>query len=256
MTMLIDSVLDTYLRAYRDLIAVERVDSSVVLSFPLHLAAGHRIELTITDLGGNRCTISDSARTLGEVQAAGYSLTSHMKQRLERVAGLSDIGIVNNHLVLECTHDEVGNSIQQFLEISKTIGDVYLVHKQREKPDDEVILLVQTILNSMGRVYRTDEKIAGEIESHPFDIVVPPNGHPGLAVSVLSGQNTHNVAQIWYFKCDDIKKGQWYRRSNGRLALIYDVRNQIWSDTSKAILASRADLAVPSDSLDELREFL
>ncbi len=253
MTSLIDSVLEKYLSTYRDLIAVERVDSSVTLSFPLHLAAGHRIELTITDLGMDRCTISDSARTLGEVTAAGYSLTGQVKERLEKVAGLSDLRIVNDHLVLECSHADVGFSIQKFLEMSKTIGDVYLVHRYRDKPDEELILQVRKMLDSRGLLYRLREKIPGQIESHPFDVVVPPNGRPGLAVGVLSGQNTHNVAQIWYFKCDDVKKGEWYRNARAKLALIYDVRNQTWSDTSRAILESQADIAVPSDSLNDLR---
>jgi hypothetical protein len=105
-------------------------------------------------------------------------------------------------------------------------------------------------------LYRLDEKVAGKIELHPFNLVVPPNGRPGLAVSILSGKNTHNVAQIWYFKCDDVKNGEWYQRSKSRLALIYDVRGHVWSESSRAILESRADLALPSDALDDFREFL
>ena len=72
MTLSSDAVLDAYLRAYRDLIAVELDGDSATLSFPFHLAANHRVEITVTKFGGNRCILSDSARTLGEVQAAGY----------------------------------------------------------------------------------------------------------------------------------------------------------------------------------------
>jgi hypothetical protein len=256
MTTLIESALETYLSTYRDLILVERLDDSVTLSFPLHLAAGHRIEVTVTDIGAERCWISDSARTLGEVQAAGFSLAPGVKERLEKIAGLSGVRIVNNHLVFESTYADLGISIQRFLEMCKTIGDVYLAHRTREHPDIALIASVREILDSKGLLYRLDEKIAGKIESHPFHVVVHPNGKPGLAVSVLSGKNTHNVAQIWYFKCDDVKNGEWHQRTKGRVALIYDVRGHVWSESSRAILASRADLALPSDSLQDFREFI
>lgn len=248
----IDAVLDTYLQAYRDLIATERSDDSVTLSFPFHLGAGHRIELTVTDLGNDKCVISDAARTLGEVQAVGYKLTNTAKERIARVAGLSDLRIVNQYLVLECHHAELGASIQKFLEASKTIGDVYLVHKQKEKQNKDLVMQVRRVLDSKRLLYRLREKIKGRIENHPFDIVAPSNGRPGLAVSIVSGQNTHNLAQIWYYKCDDVRNGEWYATARSKLALVYDVRHQDWSDASISILESTADIAVPSDSLSDL----
>lgn len=52
MAKMIDRVLETYLRAYRGLIVVEPVDeNSVTISFPFHLAANHRVEITVTDFG-------------------------------------------------------------------------------------------------------------------------------------------------------------------------------------------------------------
>jgi hypothetical protein len=247
----IESVLNSYLKAYRGLIAVEHIEGSTVLSFPLHLAASHRIEITVTDWGRGRYLISDSARTLGEIEAAGYSVTRQMRERLEKLAGAAGARIVDTHLVLESTSSDLGLSIQRFLELSKTIGDVYLVHKHRERPDEELVQEIGAVLSANGLHYRLHEKIHGRIDIHPLDLVVPPNGHPGLAVGILNGQNTHAIAGFWYYRCDDIKTGQWYRDANAKLALIYDVRNQ-WSETSRAILESKADIAVPSDALSEL----
>lgn len=247
-----ESVLDVYLRSYRDLIATEQVEGSFVLSLPLHLAANHRIEITVTRFGDDLYLISDSARTLGEIQAAGYSLTSQMKTRIESLAGVSGVRAVDTHLVLESTRADLGVSIQKFAEITKTIGDVYLVHRQHDEPDNEIILQVQAIVQAMGMHYRLNERVAGEIEAHPFDIVVPANGRPGMALSVVSGRNTHNLAQIWGFKCEDVKRGEWYRAARARVALVYDVRHA-WSEASKAILESRADVAIASNALDELR---
>lgn len=253
MTSVIDSVLETYLSTYRELIETERDGRSITLSLPFHLAANHRIEITVTDLGGNVCIVSDSARTLGEIEAAGFSLTSQMKQRLENIASVSGLRVIDSNLILKSSYGELGNSIQKFLEVSKMIGDVYLVHRHREKGDDEINLQLQSILQSEGLLYRLREKVPGEIETHPFDIVVPPNGHPGIAVGILGGFNTHTIAQVWGYKCDDIRKGQWYRSTHSRLALVYDVRHQ-WSEASRAILESRADVAVPSDRLSDFAE--
>lgn len=123
------AVVETYLRAYRDLIVTERVsDRDVIISFPLHLAANHRIEIAVTRIGESRYVLSDLARTLGELEAAGYSLTTKMRDRLEKLASISGVQVVDRYLILETHEREIGQSMQRLLEVSKTIGDVYLVH--------------------------------------------------------------------------------------------------------------------------------
>ena len=255
MGKMIESALETYLGVYRSLIAVEPIDAnSITISFPFHLAGNHRIEITVTDLANERCIISDAGRTLGELQAAGHSLTSQMKEKLEDLANLSGLGVVNENLVVECSYAELGGTIQKFLEMSKMIGDVYLVHKQRTPSEDNLVAQVRTVLDSKRVLYREGEKIRGELELHPFHIVAPPNGHPGLAVSILGGQNTHQLAQVWGFKCDDIRREK--RNERIKLALVYDVRFSAWSSASKAILEHRADLAIPGNSIRSLAERL
>jgi hypothetical protein len=58
------------------------------------------------------------------------------------------------------------------------------------------------------------------------------------------------LAQIWGFKCDDIRAEE--TNANTKLVLIYDVRASPWSDISKRILESRADIVLPGDSLKNL----
>lgn len=132
------------------------------------------------------------------------------------------------------------------------IGDVYLVHKPRTEQESRIISKVRRALDSKNLFYREKEKLRGRIEVHTFDLLVPPNGHPGLAIGIVSGQNTRSLATDWYFKCDDVKLTE----ENGkiRLALVYDVGCGSWSDTSKSILADKADAVIPSDSLRELPE--
>jgi len=246
-------ILERYLREYRRLLSAESVeDRSVTISFPFHLAGNHRIEITATKLDKDNYILSDGARTLGEVQDAGYSLTAQMKEKIERLAGADGITVKEDHLVMETSAKTLAASMQRFLETAKMIGDVYLVHKNRIEPE-RLIPQIRSALDSKNLLYREKQKLRGRIETHSFDLLVLPNGHhPGLAIGVVSGQNTHTLATNWYFKCDDIKLVEENR--NVKLALVYDVGCGIWSDASRNILANKADAAIPSDFLGELPE--
>jgi hypothetical protein len=231
-------ILERYMRVYRSLLLAESVDDrSVVISFPLHLAANHRIEITITKAGKNRYLLSDGARTLGEVQDAGHSVTEQMKNRLASIAG-AEINIVEDHLVMEASAKELGASIQKFLETSKMIGDVYLVHKHRAEPESGIVSQVRRALESKHLLYREREKLQGQIESHAFDLLVPPNGHAGLAVGILSGQNTHTLAQIWGYKCDDIRRIEGNRSTKGN-------RNNNLNKPKRYKLRARVQCVIP-----------
>jgi hypothetical protein len=244
-------ILNRYLQECRKLLSAKSVeDRSVTISFPFHLAANHRIEITATKIGKQQYILSDAARTLGEVQDAGHTITRGMMARIERISGAAGISIRDGHLLMETSAKNLAASIQRYLETAKTIGDVYLIHKSRIEPDGRLVSEIRRALDSTHMLYREKEKLRGQIEVHSFDLLVPPNGHPGLAIGVVSGQNTRALATNWYYRCDDIKLAKDNR--NVRLALIYDVAGGIWSDASKRILAIKADAAIPSNSPGEL----
>ena len=173
-----------------------------------------------------------------------------MKDRIERIAGAAGLTVKDDHLTMESSAKALPASMQRFLETAKMIGDVYLVHKNRIESESSLIPHIRRALDSKHLLYREKEKLRGRIEVHSFDLVVPPNGHPGLAIGVVSGQNTHTLATSWYFKCDDIKHAEGNR--NVKLALVYDVGCGTWSEASRSILADKADAAIPSDSLREM----
>jgi hypothetical protein len=198
--------------------------------------------------------ISDSARTIGEVQSAGHTVSAQMLKRIEAIAG--SLRLVDTTFVLESSESELGKSIQKFLETTKTIGDVYLVHKQKEYPDNAVLSQIEAVFKSQNLHYKLNSRIPGKIEDHPVDLFVPQNGAPEVALTVLSGQNTHALAQVWGYKCEDIKHGEWHKKGKTFLALVFDVAHNSWSDTSRAILTDRADIAVASDALEELKSEL
>lgn len=250
MGALADSILAEYLKTYKELVVAEEADGAVTLSFPLHFSANHRLELTVTRLHGDEYIVSDQSRTLGELRDAGYRITQEITERLEGIARISGLRIVQNHLVLETKGKTLGADIQRFLEATKTIADVYLVHKIRPAMEKELLAEVKRILEAKSLKYEEKAKLRGEIEDHPFDLVVPPNGRMGIAVHVLAGQSTHTLAQVWGYKCDDIRRE--HQNDNVRVGLIYDVRHATWSEASRRILESRADLALPGTSLSDL----
>jgi hypothetical protein len=179
--------LQIYLKAYRSLIVHESVDNSVILSFPLHLAANHRVEITVTTIDSDRYIVSDGGKTFGEMEAVGRSVTQTMMERFERLVSTDDVRIIQGHLLMETKVTELGFAIQTVLELCKTIGDVYLIHKLRDEADQEVIDEVASVLRTSHIHFQRDKKISGELEKHPFDIVVNPNGVPGMALKVLGG---------------------------------------------------------------------
>ena len=249
MSSLADTILSDYFESYKELVVAEGDGDGVTISFPLHFSGNHRVELTVNRVSDGY-VISDEARTITELRDAGYRVTTDLVERLEAIARLSGLRVVREHFVLESSKKKLGANIQRFLEATKTIADVYLVHKVRPNVETDLIDRVKEILDSKSLKYKEKAKLRGEIEDHPFDLIVPANGHTGLAVHILSSQSTHTLAQVWGFKCDDIRRE--HQNDNVRLGLIYDVRHAQWSEASRMILERRADIAIPGSAISEL----
>jgi len=73
-----------------------------------------------------------------------------------------------------------------------------------------------------------------------------------MAVSILSGANSHLVAEAWGFKAEDIKQFN----PDLKVGLIYDVVLSKWSEDSKKILETKADLAIAGNALSVFDEQL
>ena len=116
----------------------------------------------------------------------------------------------------------------------------------------EHIKEVRDILNKKRLVYKEREKVAGHLETHSVNFLVPANRRAGLAIAVLPGHNSHLIAEAWGFKCDDIRGVN----SNLKIGLVYDVSGETWGVESRHILEKKADLAVASDSLPTFEERL
>lgn len=252
MGRLIDDVLSEYISAYRELIVVEPTEeNSATLSFPFHYSGDHRIELTVTRIDKNRYVISDLARTMSELRDAGYRMGAATRKKVEKLAKRSGLRVTKDHLLAECDAKGLGVTIQTVLESAKTIADAYLVHgRPRGVPEEELANAVRKILTERKVLYKEKEKIRGEIERHSVDFYAPPNGSVGLAVSILSGYNTHIIAEAWGFKCEDIRQAN----ANLKIGLVYDVEGGKWTDESRKILEEKADMAVPGDSLRSFGE--
>jgi len=250
MTDLITSVTNQYLETYKNLLEVESIDeNNIALSFPFHFASNHRIEVLVTRVDEKNYVISDGALILTELKASGQSINNKLRERLEKIGGLAGIKLIREYFTLNSQPSTLGDDIQKFLEATKTIGDVYFVHKDKGINEREIIAAVKTILDKEKVVYQEKYNIGGEIEPHKFNFYVPPNGSRALALAVLGSQNTHNAAQVWAFKTDDIKRQKINREL--RIGIVYDTR-QVWSDESKQILESRADLVLADTEIPKI----
>ena len=250
MPELMESVISKYFESYRELIAAEPADTnSVILSFPFHYSANHRIELTVTAISERQFVISDMARTISELQDAGLRVGQATRKRLGQLAKIDGMRIVQDHLLLDSAFDDLGANIHRLLEAAKTIGDFYLVHRGRGKVAGRDLLgEIRSILNKRQVMYREKQNIAGQLEmNHRVDFLLPANGRPQTAIAVLPGHNSHLVAEAWGFKCDDIRASTVAKTEIG---LIYDTSENIWEEESKKILEAKAAFAVPSDSLN------
>lgn len=253
MVDLTDTILNKYLAAYSGLIVAEPVEpDSVTISFPFHYSARHRIELTITALSSGQFIISDMARTIGELRDFGLGVGHKIRERLEGISKAAGLTIVQDHLLLESSADELGNNVQRSLEAVKTIADVYLVHRARTPTDQDLVRQVREILNKKRLIYREKERINGQLETHAVNFLLPANGKPALAIAVLPGRSSHLVAEAWGFKCDDMK----ITNADLKIGLVYDTRTETWASESKHILETKADIVVGSDALPVFEERL
>jgi hypothetical protein len=163
-------VVEKFFEYYRGDLESQIIDErNVVISFPVHFSGFHRIEVTITSIGGGQYLISDGANTLSELKSAGYAIGSKLKKRIEELSRSAAVRIVNSHLVADTDINNLGSSIQRFLEAAKTIGDAYLVQRPVAPKNKNLIESVAAILSAGGLVYRPKEQVRGSIENHRID---------------------------------------------------------------------------------------
>jgi len=192
---------------------------------------------------------------MSELRDSGYHINRELRDRLEQIGRAAGIRTVRDYLVLETNANKIGDDIQRFIEAAKTIGDVYFVHKGRPESEKEIGEKVKTILNKEKVVYQEKFPVSGEIEPHRFDFYIPPNGIPGLALQILSSHSTHTAAQVWAFKCEDVKRQAAKVNARLRLGIVIDTARN-WSDESKLILNSRADVVLPDSKIDDIPNLL
>lgn len=236
-----------FLDFYRSDLEAESIDdNNVVLSFPIHFSGFHRVEITVTYADEKHFIISDGAKTIEELRNAGYAVETRLKKRLEIISRSAQIRVVNDYLVTESDADSLGSSIQRFVEAVKTIGDAYLVQRASPPQDSNLANRVAEFLVTHQAIYRPRHPLQGKIEKHLIDFYFPPNGVPGLALSVLN-HPSKITAEAWAFKSSDIKRNNL----NTKVGVVFD--DEIAGKTSKEILTNVADISVPSSDIGLLQ---
>jgi len=247
-------IVKAYLNAHKKLVLSEQVKDktdSVTISIPLHISGNHRVEVIVTEFSPGRFILSDMARTLGELAEGGKQITPDFRKRAEEIVSRFGARLVMNHMLIECDAALLGEAIHRLAEASKTIGDAYLLAHSQAPHARAVVDEVKSILHARQLPFEENVKLKGEIEDHPFDLLVPKNGRPGLAVAVIAGHNTHAQAKVWAFNCIDVRAAQTGNRI--KLGIVLDEEDSApWTKGSKKILRKGADIVASSGNLSEL----
>jgi hypothetical protein len=178
----------------------------------------------------------------------GYVVSASLLSRMEEIAKPCKVNIVDETMISQSTITDIGPSLHSFAEAAKTIGDAYFAFRVKAQLEKRLLDAIREIFADRQIAYKLDQKVRGKIDLHPVDFYIPPNGDPGLALGVLGGYNTHTTAQVWYFKCQDIRMGD----ARLKVGLVYDVEESTWSQKSQQILHDVADFALPSDQIRTL----
>lgn len=218
-----ETVLQKYLDAQRIMADIEQVDSeNVMISLPLHFSSNARVEMTVTRITENYFAISDRAQTIGELRDAGYGITGRLKKRMTEIGKPARIQFRGNHLVRECSEEELGQAIQEFADAAKTIGDAYLTYrsKKMEPPEDDLVLRdgcmnkpgvskrVQIVASPVGgNAIRDIMRVKGEYQMTAESVLISAiNNH--IAVEVNYKNHIRQVWPIRYGWKNTEKKGQ------------------------------------------------
>jgi hypothetical protein len=163
------AVVKAYLDAYRKLVVGEPVTDhvvrdSIVLSVPLHFSGDHRVEVTVTQYSPGKFILSDMARTLGELEEGGRSVTSDFRKRAKEIARSFGVSFRIDHMILDCGEKELGQQIQRFAEAAKTIGDAYLLQRTRTTHVRKVIDDVKDILAAHHLPFEANKVVDGQLD--------------------------------------------------------------------------------------------
>jgi hypothetical protein len=244
-------ILNEYLRSYRRLLDAEKVKrDTVIISLPFHFSRGHRVEVAVTRIG-DQYLLSDMARTIGELKLCGYVITKSHRTKIAEIAQQSGVEIRKNELVRMSSAHEFGEALQSFAEVSKTVGDAYLVYRTHPASEMRIFDLVKEALDKRSVKYESKVKVLGALDEHQIDFYAPPNGKPGVAIGILARADTHPLAQIWDSKCRDLKD----KYQNLKIGLVYDVEEARWSDVSRKLIEKAADRIIPSTEASVIAEY-
>jgi hypothetical protein len=245
-TNLENIALERFFEFYKNDIESEIIDpDNVVISFPVHFSGFHRVEVTVTRVSEDQYIISDGAKILDELRSAGYVVNAKLHKRIEDISKVAGIRVVKGYLVSDSDLASLGSSIQRFLEAAKTIGDAYLVQKTSSPKDTQILKQVSEFLAEQHVPFQTRHPLMGQFEKHVVDFYFPPNGVPGLALSVMNNPS-RTVAEAWAFRSMDIKKNN----ERMRVGVVYD--DQEVRDNSKTILSNVLDVSIPSSKITQL----
>lgn len=243
-------VRSAYLARYSDLVHAEPVKDapggSVAISVPLRIVGGSSVEFQVLEGSRNTFILSDAGRTVQELQLAGYALSGSLMPKIGLVVETMGAKVGGHSIVMECRSDQLGDSIQLFADIIKTVGDFYLALRPPSDPQRSAVVgRVRGLLAENGAHFQEEARLPGRVDQHRIDFFIQRNGHKAWAIEALGGQDTHSQAMIWDFRCRDIRAAN----SGLQIGIVFDDEEGAWSERSRKILRAAADVSIPASSI-------
>jgi len=240
-------ILDAYFQSHHDLIDSEIAgEDTLIISFPVYYSSNHRIEVSVTRLPDGNYGLSDMGKTIAELKLAGLNVSGNTRKRIVRLASNADIRVVGDSLLTITRADNLGTALHLFADSAKTVGDAYLAHRDKIETEDELRGKVKRALIEQNYAFRELEELSGEIEKHKVDFLIPSNGRPGVALSVLPNPN-RLTAEAWVFKAMDIKS----TNKNLRVGIVYGAEARE-SPRNVLTMTKTIDIAIPSTEVNGL----
>jgi hypothetical protein len=238
-----EEIIAKYLKSQHNLLRFENVgQDSCLLSLPLNFTAHTRVELAVTRLSSDQYILTDQGQTLGELHDAGYAINAKLLERLKQIIKVWQVELAGVTLTRTTKEKDLGNALHDFGQAAKTVGDAYLVMRDRETDDrieEEIKDQVRRTFMEHQYFYRESQNVPGQIEKgYKVDFYIPANGSNGLALEVLTKPN-RLTAEAWGFRARDMKQ------ANERLVVGF-VYDETTKDLNRTILNSMGDIALPA----------
>lgn len=200
------ATIEQYLTSLRgDFVTEDSADGCVIIT-PFMRPDGDFIEVVVERLSSGRLHLTDLGDTLGYLFVSGIPIGRRLQDDARRIGGRFGVSIATNELVMEADELGLGEALHSLIQASLSVAS--LIEKRRPYVNLRFDEEVEAVIIGQGKSYDPDYEVRGVVEPHRIKFHV--NSGLNLLIQPLSHaseQTAHESAMKWYYRFDDIQKG-------------------------------------------------